>query len=385
MKQVFYRSLQQFVGIHTLLIGLFPFYLSVFLWNKGLELWKISFAVSLIALGFLVGMELWNRFRVKLSGRMFVGLSLLLEILMLVVLSLDVSMLWWLVGFSYGMYNGVFWITQRMLFFDALESQQSGKQFGNLQILVFILLQMSILLGGLVLENFGFIGVLWGSVALSLVFLFGFLWQSHWEYLFYEVKKIPSLTFRDALHFKDEMSSRSIFLLDGPLLYLEGFFWLITLYQFTNENYFQLGLVVTVIALFFAASFWFLKNSIDRLPIRFTYRLGVFLYVSSWVLRAIVPELSSLKTIGIVVLILSFFTSFFRLTFNKRFFDVAHQTSGHRYVYFKSSYSQVSMLLFFALLGVLFFYVEAGLFELQMVYVVAAVCSLFFLKYRISS
>ena len=106
------------------------------------------------------------------------------------------------------------------------------------------------------------------------------------------------------------------------------------------------------------------------------------LYMVSWILRAFFDVDISEVTQVALFLIIAFCTSFFRLTFNKRFFDLAKRSGESRYLFVKSHYSQFFIAVFFAILGCC-----VGLFEdsvgfLKMVYVGAAVCSALYLLYR---
>lgn len=375
MKLAFQRSLEQFVGVHTLLMGLFPFYLSVYLWQSGMSLSSLSQYVVLVALGFLLGMMIWDRLRRQVSGRIMVVLSLLLELSFLLLLWMEMS---WISALLFGLYNGLFWLTQRMLFLDALQPNQSGRQFGNLQILVFLLLQGGIFLGGVLLESGGLSWVIGGSVVLSLLFAMLFLPAKHWRELPLHLRELPAHRTRDLWRFRDRYGSKLVFVIDGPFLYLEGFFWLVTLYQLTAQSYLNLGVVVIALAMAFAAMFWLLKNRIDALPLKRTYLLAVGLYSGSWVLRAASVQIESLQILGVVLLLLSFCTSFFRLTFNKRFFDLADKTLRHRYVYLKSWYSQLGMAGFFLLMSVMLTRPE----HLVLLYLCAALGAWGFLSYR---
>jgi len=68
-----------------------------------------------------------------------------------------------------GIYNCFFWTTQRSLFLQRVTPANSGRQYGNLQIVVSAFLKTGILIGGLLLENIGMLAILAVSALLSLV------------------------------------------------------------------------------------------------------------------------------------------------------------------------------------------------------------------------
>ena len=85
----------------------------------------------------------------------------------------------------------------------------------------------------------------------------------------------------------------------------------------------------------------------------------------------------------VTLLVITFFSSFFRLTFNKRFFDVAQQEGAVDYLLMKSFSSQWVLGLFFTLLGVLLFNIAVDVqTTFQVAYVGAALLSLVYLGYK---
>lgn len=56
-------------------------------------------------------------------------------------------------GVVNGVFNCNFWTIQRLLFVESIRSHYSGRNFGNYQIFVLIILKTVILLGGLLLEK----------------------------------------------------------------------------------------------------------------------------------------------------------------------------------------------------------------------------------------
>jgi hypothetical protein len=86
-----------------------------------------------------------------------------------------------------------------------------------------------------------------------------------------------------------------------------------------------------------------------------------------------------------MILFIAFFTSFFRLAFNKQFFNVSKQVDTHKYMLIKSYYSQFNILVIFGILSIIFYYysdVVSIAIWLSFVYYTAAGASVLYLLYK---
>ena len=132
------NTFYQYLGLHSLLIGIFPFYIPVFLWKQGFNIGDISFFIAIAGAGFIIGLWVWDRLRLVLSLQAIIGISLMLEVMLLLnvyMLGMDFTVLLTL-GLTYGAYNCFYWTTQRALFFDLIDIGSSGRKYGNFQIFV---------------------------------------------------------------------------------------------------------------------------------------------------------------------------------------------------------------------------------------------------------
>ncbi len=375
------RTFYQYLGLHSLLIGLFPFFIPVFLWNQGFELGAISLFIGAGGLGFCIGLFAWDRLRRGISLFNLILISLLLELLLLwnvQVLGMSFNVLL-LLGVSYGAYNSFFWTTQRALFFERVDSSNSGRSYGNLQIYVGFLLQIGIVVGGVLLEKAGFGYVVLVSAALGLTGLavFHFYQPGTPE----AIAGFMPVSLGEFFSFRDGDSSKLIFIVDGVYLFLESFFWVISLFLLAHESFATLGLLVLSLAVIFGVLFYLLKNVIDRLGRRRIYRFAVVLYAISWVMRALVDDEWSLVVLFVSLVLITFCTSFFRLAMNKRFYDLAKDTLNHQYLIMKSYYSQISIAVVFTAFGWFILGRPHSEDLLIMVYWFAAAGSLIFLLY----
>lgn len=376
-RSVFY----QFLGSHSLLIGLLPFYLPVFLWQRGFDLADITLLIGVSGLSFCVALHLWQIASKQLNLGALLSLTFALECL-LVASAFFASNAFFIVlalGICNGFYNCFFWTTQRTLFLQLLGENDAGKRYGNFQIFVTVFLKIGILIGGWLLSAGGLPWLLAASVVIS-AFSSWWFWQKASKKPLHQSTHVH---FFAALRYNDKHRSRPVFVADGFFLFLESHYWTLSLFLLANENFARLGVIVVVLALLFAALFYLIKNSIDTLAVSVVYRFAVILYALSWVLRCFVDnELSSILLL-LLLLSITFCSSFFRLAFNKRFFDIAQANSGISYLVIKSYQSQFILGIGFMLIALLLqFNGQTSAASLTPLYAVFALGSLSYWLYR---
>ena len=377
------RIFYLYLGLHSLLIGVFPFFIPVYLLKEGYALGPLSIFIAIAGLGFCLGLWAWDRLRLRIDLTSMIALSLLLEALLLLnvyILNMDMTLpVLASLGLCYGVYNCFFWTTQRALFFELIEPANSGRKYGNFQIFVGALLQVGILLGGLLLERAGFVYIV---VLSAIIALAGFLilLVNKPEYPD-TLNQTKALGLREIAAFKDEDASKAVFILDGAYLFLESYFWVISLFLIAHESFTRLGIIVLSLAVIFGILYYLLKNIIDRLGRKRVYQLAVVLYASSWALRALADDKASLELLFFLLVVITFNTSIFRLVMNKRFYDIAKHTLSHRYLVLKSYYSQAAIFVLFLLFGSAVMQFDYDVGVLTPVYWVAAVMALGYLIY----
>jgi MFS family permease len=378
------RSLYSFLGVHSFLIGLFPFYIPVYLYKTGFSLAQICCFIAITGFGFCISLYLWDRISKRLSLRYLILLSFLSEFVLLSLFFLEKDMSFILLsGFFNGVFNCNFWIVQRLLFIDTITPQNSGKKFGNFQIFVLIVLKAGIFAGGIMLEKSGYLSVYIFSAAIVMAAAL-FFWQRGIE-LTLDTKIITArpLNLKFVTGYKDRFNSRFVFAVDGIFLYLESYFWIISLFLIVRQSYWKLGVLVIFLMVVFGAIFVMIKNSIDLLPGNKMYTTAVVLYSVSWILRAVLSDRLNTVSLFLLLAVITFCTSIFRLAFNKRFFDLAKSATAHEYIFVKSYFSQfflaVLALAGFLLLPVL---MPGNVVEqLSRVYLAAALISFVYLFY----
>ncbi len=375
---IFFR----FLGLHTLLYGIFPFYIPVYMWTQGVTLGGISWFIAFSGAGFILGLWAWDRLRGTISLVSMFALSLLLEVLLLLLIlamkgggtAMVLAM-----GFAYGFYNCFYWTTQRAMFYSLINLQNSGRKYGNLQIFVGALLQVGIVIGGYILDMYTYDHVLVVSTLIAGIGLL-FLLPSRPDYP-RALSGQPSLSIPEVLRFRDQHKSRMMFITDGVFLFAESFFWVITLFMLVHESFFSLGIVILSLAVVFGLVFYALKNLIDRISSRKLFQIAVVLYALSWWLRSYINEPMSLASLYLMMVVITFLTAFFRLTLNKCFYDIAQQGLGNAYLVLKSYFTQAATLIIFALMAWIFMTAGNQVELLKYTYWVLAACSLLYWAY----
>ncbi len=393
-----------FLGVHSLLIGLLPFFLPVYLWQHGLDLAGLSLLIGVSGLSFAAALGLWQTLSRHWHLKHLVTLTFALELMLLAAVGLlttvpgaalftppgdshaisTTAMVFAAIvlGLCNGLYNAFFWTTQRALFLLQLGNNDSGRQYGNFQIFVMVFLKVGILLGGLLLETGGFVWLLALSAGTSLVANLHLAGKQPGQKRLSSERDSGAASLPGSLAFRDERGSRTAFAVDGLFLYLESHFWTLTLFLVVQEDFGRLGLAVVVLALVFAALFYLIKNRIDQLASRQVYRAAVWLYIGSWLLRFTLDGDSGGPSLWIALILITFFSSFFRLAFNKRFFDVARGSGSQSYLLVKSYSSQFWLGTTFSLLAIVLLVIPLPHDQLlQYLYLPAAALAALYLRY----
>jgi MFS family permease len=376
--KVFYH----YTGFHSLLIGLFPFYIPVFLWKMGFSLSKISFFIGCTGFAFCLTLFAWDRISKKASLTTLLSISFLIEIALLSTVYLADSYYFLpIFGLLNGAYNCFFWIVQRILFYEMVTPANSGRSFGNFQIFVVIILKAGVFTGGILLEKHGFLSLYLLSILISFLGMLSlrlFLGELKTPAFILEEKPLSLI---NLLRFQDGLRSKLIFSFDGVFLYLESYFWLISLFLIVKESFWHLGLLVIILAIIFSILFFFIKNTIDKSAKQNIYLFAVIVYMGSWLLRGTLGWEMPNGILFTLLVLITFFTSFFRLAFNKRFFDHAKQTNGYTYILAKSYYSQFYIGVTFMILGLIYSHCPDALAALGYSYLAAGGVTLLYLCY----
>lgn len=349
------RQFYLFVCSHSFLIGLFPFFLPVYLYKQGLSLSEICFFIAVSAITFTLGMWCWDRVKKILTPRAMLALCYLLELIMIYSIVICGPNLEaqhnqaYIIAAMYGLYQCFFWTTQRALFIQRSSTNNTGDRYGNFQVFVVVSLKIGVLIGGALLDqknSFLLFIISLISVAIGFILVLRIPGTIDWPFRQWSV-----ISIKKVITFKDNYRSKSIFALDGFFLFLESFFWLLSLFLILKQSFMQLGFMIIAITAALSLVFFILKKKIDQLPEQSVYIVSVIGYGASWIFRANLDETLSLFSQFIYLSLIAFLTALFRLAFNKRFYDLALHYPKTPYILMKSYYSQSALILFFGLFG----------------------------------
>jgi hypothetical protein len=398
-------SFFQFAGVHSFLIGLLPFFIPVLLLQRGESMEGVALFIALTGLGFIFSLKMWEKLYEKHSWRLIIGTSFVVELLLVVALLFsDNHWLLIVAALINGAYNCFYWTTQRVLFSTMtasavspltetaekntdLTTSQTGRQFGNFQILVVVVLKLGIILGAFLLEEDARGLLLMASTLISLTAIIWFFQPVKIRSFSVTNNTMPigaegrSLSSASLFRFKDKKHSAVVFYLDGIFLFLESYFWVISLFFIAKESIKELGIIIVLLTIFLSVIFYLLKNRIDSLDRNTVYISAVIFYAVSWVLRsALNPELPD-TLLYPAILLIAFLTTFFRLSFNKRFFDNAKEHNSLQYLLAKSYLSQMGIVIFYSGVALLASYFSDIQASLSILYLLLTPIALIYLFY----
>ncbi|MGY8871505.1 MAG: hypothetical protein ACKVJE_13790 [Pseudomonadales bacterium] len=392
-------SFFQFAGIHSFLIGLLPFFIPVLLLKQGASVEGIALFIAATGFGFIVSLKIWEVLFQQLQWRWIIGLSFITEVILVgVLLFSDSPLIWAFAALLNGAYNCFYWTTQRVLFSTMTSEPQStpnqagsvnqtGKQFGNFQILVVVVLKLGILVGAFMLED-SLKYSLW--LVSSFISLAGLIWffQSERMNAFLIVSRVlpanvdaqqPLRT--SIFRFKDSNNSAVVFYLDGVFLFLESYFWVVSLFLISQESVKELGIVIVSLTVLLSVIFYLLKNKIDSIDRNKVYICAVIFYAISWWLRSLLDPSLPNHLVYPAILLIAFLTTFFRLSFNKRFFDHAKEQRPLNYLLAKSYLSQTGIVIFYSAVALLASYFSDVHSSLATLYLVLTPIALIYMVY----
>ena len=373
MASLFYR----FAGFHSLLIGLLPFYIPILLWQQGYRLVEISLFIAITGIGFVIAMSGWEALYKKAHWRTLLVASFVTELLLVSSLIAEQSMVILIIAaLLNGIYNCFYWITQRTMF-SALTQQQAqsntGKHYGNFQIIIVILLKAGILIGGYLLAENLLYWLLAISGLLSVIAMF-MLPNNR------EATELAITNNGSELGWRRQV----IFALDGVFLFFESYFWVLTLYFITDNNVMNLGFLVVGLTIMLSLIFWLIKNKIDGLNQYYVFYAAVLLYALSWLFRGTINDQQEEYVIFGSIMLIAFLTSFFRLSFNKLFFDDANKKRPLDFILAKSYLSQGGMVVFFGVLALIITMVGETKTTLSLLYWCVVPIALLYALYPLS-
>ena len=330
-----------FSAIHSFVIGLLPFYLPILIWQQYQQLAPLTTFIAWTGAGYVMALWGWHQLFIRGYWRTLVTLSFVFEVgLIYVALFHAASTHLIILGLLNGLFNCSYWMLQRILFNSISGRNNSGRLFGNLQLILGLSLKLGILFGGYFMQSQP-----WVIFTLSLIAGLGFC------ILTLSSLTTPHFVYKQSDHSQPKsvisIRDKIVFLVDGPFLYLESYLWVVSIFHLTNSDTSQFSLTVIALSLSLGLIFYFIKNTIDKQPQYRLYQVATLLYLGGWLMRGWISADWSGFAIGLGLLSIAFATALFRLYFNKRFYDKAKQQANYHYLVSKSLYSQLGIVVFF--------------------------------------
>lgn len=379
LTRVFYL----FSATHSFLLGLIALFVPVILWQSGVSLTFISFFISLSSTFFSIALIYWDKLRFKLAWSSIFALSFIFEILLAYVVIFTNKWILLSIGPLLTGFTGCFyWSTQRILFVNATNDKNTGNIFGNFQLLVAFSLKVGILVGGYLLEIANLKTLFAVSVLSSAIGYYFINKTFHHRLHLNKSNQAITISLTRALHFKDNFHSRSVFFIDGLFLFFESYFWIISLYILTGKNIAKLGVIIVLLGITLGIIFIFIKKRIDHINSQHIFRIAVIGYILSWLMRSNLEVNEPPYLLYITLLIITFLSQFFRLVFNKRFYQIARLSDATEYIIYKSYISQLLIALFFPILGVLLTVGKDPMHQLQIIYIIILPLACVYFLYR---
>lgn len=380
----------QFSATHAFLNGLVAFFIPVLLWRSQHSLSVLAAFVSLSGLGFLGALLLWEKIRNSRRVLRPLYLSYIGQGVLALLVTRNPDSVYVLAPLAVlcGLCNCFYFVSLRTLFVSlprvVNNCSVTGNRFGNFQLTVALFLKTGLLLGSLLL-GYSQTAVLlldWLFVGLGIALALACRHQT--DHPLSAALSAPPVRIRDLAHWGRGTWMRPVFVVDGLFLFLETWFWILSLYLLGSQSLSRLGITVIALALLLSLTFLVIKRWIDKSNAINVFRLALLLYAGAWCLRGLSSTIIEPTLLTVVILTIAFTTSFFRLAFNKLFFDRMEPDQTVLCILAKSWYTQTGVTVFFALLALLLLE-HPGVDALPYIYWCSAPLALVYMLYSLEN
>ncbi len=382
----FTKLLYVLLFINSFISGIFGIFIPLFLYNIGFSFSDISFFIAFNAISFFLFLFILERIISKINLNNLIKLTFFIYFLFIssIFFLKEIKYFIIIIAIFNGIYLCLFWKIHRLIFLKSINNFDIGKKFSNIQILIIIITQISILLGSIILEKFGFEYIYYlSSILIFLSFLLlsnNFKTNKGNNLIF---KNYKAMSLKEILNFKDKYNSKLIFLIDGIFLFLESYFWLLIVFLYVKLNFISIGLIIVSIGIFFSIIYYFIRKNIDKSNSKKIFKIIILLYSFSWFLR-IIFDYGENKILNFIIIgIIGFITILFRLVYNKIFFKIAKNTLNEKYIFLKSYYTQFVISIFFIILGYLFIYINQNLIIFKELFLISGIFSFLYFYQKV--
>ena len=265
----------------TFVRSLIEIFIPVYFYSIGFSISKIILFYILTPIFFISSIKLVikciNLFGIKIN--FFISSILFIIYIVLINFVEKSEVFFYLSALFSALFSSFFWLSFHLEFSLNEDKKKISSELGTLSSILLFVSALSPILGGFILEEFNYFYVLLFSIFIlfsgSIVLLFS---KS------IETKK-SSLDYKYLFNIKKHYKDGSSFLATGLVLMLIVVFFPIYLYEFLDNNFFSLGIIVSIVSVIISIIILFVKKYFDIIPKRKTLNYLSFGTSISWFFR----------------------------------------------------------------------------------------------------
>ncbi len=346
----FFQTSMNFVKT---LIGIF---VPVYMYSLGLSIIQICIYTAIYSMIYL----LLTPYSIDLINKIGFKKMLLLSIPMYFfhIISLNYisenHLYIYLASITFGLYIVTFWPTMHAQITLSGDNHKRASQIGTLQVLASIFSAIAPILGGFILEYFGYYSLL----LFSLVFLFlGIiplllsedLKLKNYSFAFKDYKRLWNWKNKnDVIAFKSE----------GIEMFLGIILWPIILYILLKNNFFNLGLLYTILSFLSVVFIVYFKSKLDKINKNIFFKKITKGLSISWFLRILVLLFGNIF-LYIVETFYKLIISMFSISYWTIFYNNAKNKNTMDYIILRELHLHSSKIFFMLfIIPFLFFFGE---------------------------
>ena len=267
------------------LIGIF---IPVYFYSLGISIPKIILFYILMSVFLIISMKLVIKF-VNLFGlkiNFFISSFLFILYIIFINFIEKSEIFFYLSSLCGALLLCFFWLSFHLEFSLNEDKKKISSELGTLSSIILFVSALSPILGGFILQSLSYIYIL---VLSTIILLFGSVVLLISKSI--ETKKV-SFEYKYFLNVKKNFKDRISFLSTGMIFILIIIFFPIYLYDFLDNNFFSLGVVVSVVSVLIAIAILFIKKYFDKFSKNKTLKFLSYGISTSWFFRIFLLILS---------------------------------------------------------------------------------------------
>ena len=318
------------------LIGIF---IPIYFYSIGISIPKIILFYIVISVFFILSIKLVikciNLFGLKTN--FFISSFLFISHILLINFVEQSEIYFYLSAISAALLLSFFWLSFHLEFSLNEDKKKISSELGTLSSIILFVSALSPILGGFILESFSYIYILALSTIILLIGSIVLLLSKS-----IETKKV-SFDYKYLFNIKKNFKDKVSFFSSGILFIFMIIFFPIYLYEFLDNNFFSLGIVVSIVSILIAIIILFVKKYFDKFPRNKTLKFLSYGISTSWFLRIFLLVLSYPA-----LLIYEFFHNFLNHLLNISYMGIFYNNSkkeGLNYILVREFYIHIGRIL----------------------------------------